>query len=345
MAKAIYSMENLNMHTKQCQECNSTFQSPNSRRKFCSKSCSAKRSNQERAYFYNKDKPRCKCCDKEILRPSPSKTKKFCSHQCMGEFTRRNRHEIECQTCKKHFTVNPASESRRKFCSRKCMGAAMKYRKIKLSPQYRSFGECAIVCLLKKNYPTLKIITTDRVQLDGYELDIWLPDINVGIEYNGQHHYKPVYGNERFEKTKLADITKRNIALTKHIKIVTIVAPKTSRAKANIKNVFKQCMSDISILPVPTVFEFNDDEVLAEQGKSKIFGTGFWKGKKMPDIMRRNMSDSRRKIYHLLSPNNETITVPNLKEFCKVNSMQYTWAITQFKQNKPCKGWKMIPIT
>lgn len=223
------------------------------------------------------------------------------------------------------------------------MGAAMKYRKVKLSPQYRSFGECAVACLLRKNYPELKVVTTDRTQLDGYEIDIWLPDIGVGIEYNGQHHYKPVYGNERFEKTKLADVTKHNIALSKNIKIVTIIAPKTSRAKANIINVFKQCMGEIPQLPPPKIYEFDEDEVLAERGKSKIFGTSFWKGKKMSAEAKQNMSDARRKTYHLVSPTNEKITVTNLKEFCQSHAMQYTWAITQFKRNKPCKGWTLIP--
>ena len=81
------------------------------------------------------------------------------------------------------------------------MGVGIKKSYVKRKPQYRSYGECAIVCLLRKNYPNIKIETSNREQLNGYEIDIWLPELNVGIEYNGPHHFKPVYGENIFNKT------------------------------------------------------------------------------------------------------------------------------------------------
>ena len=48
-----------------------------------------------------------------------------------------------------------------------------------------SHFEEEIVNLLKKEIPTIKIIKNDRVILEGKEIDILLPEYNIGIEFNG----------------------------------------------------------------------------------------------------------------------------------------------------------------
>jgi len=54
-----------------------------------------------------------------------------------------------------------------------------------------------ILSFLKKSYPNIEILSEERiVRPEGYkkplELDIYFPNYNIAIEYNGIQHYKPV---------------------------------------------------------------------------------------------------------------------------------------------------------
>ena len=125
-----------------------------------------------------------------------------------------------------------------------------------------------MVCYLRKNYPTLDVQTTNRSVLNGYEMDIWLPSLKVGIEYNGQHHFKPVYGEKVFAQTKDADAKKLQIATEKGIRLVYVFPNGTvSRtSKTKIKNLFLKCVADVG-LDTPTNLDLSVEEVLAEQGR------------------------------------------------------------------------------
>ena len=47
-----------------------------------------------------------------------------------------------------------------------------------------------IICML---FPDYKVIHHYRgAELEGLELDIWLPDLKVGIEYQGEQHYNVI---------------------------------------------------------------------------------------------------------------------------------------------------------
>ena len=49
------------------------------------------------------------------------------------------------------------------------------------------------------NYPQLKIIPNDRTILEGKEINILLPDLNIGFEYDGIHWHKD---SEQYDKEK-----------------------------------------------------------------------------------------------------------------------------------------------
>ena len=228
-----------------CQVCNKNFTPQKITTRFCSTTCC----NKSRGFFF-KNPMFCEWCKKKIDRPCPSKNHRFCSKHCEMEWRRKDRIEIECKICHKKFMVTPTVlKNGRKFCSRKCMGVEVRNTHWNYSPQYRSFGECAMVCLLRKNYPLLKIVPNERVQLEGFEIDIWLPELNAGIEYNGQHHFKPVYGEKVFVKTKKSDAAKKAIAARKGIKMVYIfpdgTVSKTSKTK--IKTMFVNCCKEVGL--------------------------------------------------------------------------------------------------
>lgn len=245
-----------------CQVCSSEFVPKRPSNKFCSYKCS----NVSRGY-YHKNKTLCEWCNQEITRPRPSRTHRFCSKDCEMADKRKDRVEIECQICHKKWLVSP-SKKEKKFCSRKCMGKAVKEAHKSRKPQWRSYGECAMVHLLKKNYPSLTIVANDRLQLNGYELDIWIPELKTGVEYNGQHHFKPVYGQKVYERTQDADKQKLIIANQKEIQIVFVVPDGSisKTTKTRIQNMFVSMTKDIGLQP-PTNLNFTKEEVLLEQSK------------------------------------------------------------------------------
>jgi hypothetical protein len=57
---------------------------------------------------------------------------------------------------------------------------------------------------------------------NGLESDIAIPSLNIAIEWNGLHHFKPIYGQEIFVKTQNHDNKKLLIAQQKNIIFFTI---------------------------------------------------------------------------------------------------------------------------
>ncbi len=70
----------------------------------------------------------------------------------------------------------------------------------------QSKGENEIVYFLKKEIPDIKIIQRSRNIISGKELDIYLPDYNLAIEFNGIYYHGEKFGkhkNYHLDKTKL----------------------------------------------------------------------------------------------------------------------------------------------
>jgi hypothetical protein len=52
--------------------------------------------------------------------------------------------------------------------------------------------------------------------------DFYIPNQNTCIEYDGKHHYFPIYGEKEFEKTKINDLLKTNYCKEKGIKLIRL---------------------------------------------------------------------------------------------------------------------------
>lgn len=309
----------------------------NKNTKCCSRGCA-------NTYRASKiDRPKCNYCDKTVNRRLSHCGKTvYCNKFCEIE-AKKKRCQLICQICS---IIYERAESKKnsKYCSRKCMGVGIKNSYVKRKPQYRSYGECAIVCLLRKNYPNIRIETSNREQLNGYEIDIWLPELNVGVEYNGPHHFKPVYGENIFIKTIESDKKKNEIATNKNIKLVYITQLKSisKSSRTILYELFKKCCDDIG-LPNPTIFEIDNDEIKKEQNDAKPSNNKFINmGRKHSSQTKLKFSSLRSKTYILKSPTGELITVNRLREFCEQQNIQYTWLLTQFKKGNSCKGWTKI---
>jgi len=80
----------------------------------------------------------------------------------------------------------------------------------------RSKGENEIIKFL--NFHNIKTIPNERNLLDGFELDIYLPEYKIGIEFNGVYFHSEYTGKKDIEYHK----SKTNILESKGIKLIHI---------------------------------------------------------------------------------------------------------------------------
>jgi len=75
-----------------------------------------------------------------------------------------------------------------------------------------SDGERKLFKFIKENYKGV-IIKNDRKILNGKELDIYLPDLNLAFEYNGDYWHSNIYKNENYHNDKTNNCKNKNINL------------------------------------------------------------------------------------------------------------------------------------
>jgi hypothetical protein len=197
---------------------------------FCSQSCSAKYYNQFRKVILIKFT--CENCKQDFEKPKYNFHEEgkhfFCSKRCFGFYRRNektnllfkdqiNLHEknvlYNCDNCQKEFLITQyrLKSNEHHFCNRSCQAiyANKTYNRAGRFGINKSQAETQLVEIIKKDFPDLYIKENDRKVLNGLELDLYIPDKNVGIELNGPCHYIPIFGEEELSKTKNKDIIKK----------------------------------------------------------------------------------------------------------------------------------------
>jgi hypothetical protein len=235
------------MKKQTCPVCNESFETRQHHQTCCSTSCSNK--------FRAKEKPIrfCAFCQEQITDPKRLWPKFihdniFCNKTCEAN-SRRTRPIKECEICKLSFRARTPNS---RFCCRKCMGVYFKEQQISrpCSPK-KSFVEVFLTLMLKQNFPNLKIINNDRVILEGFEIDIFLPEYSLGIEVCGPHHYVAINGEEVLAKIQKRDKMKRGLAYKKGIKILTLDVLETysKTTKTKLINLFVGLCSSLNFSP------------------------------------------------------------------------------------------------
>lgn len=110
--------------------------------------------------------------------------------------------------------------------------------------------EKALFDLLVNTFPNLEIIANDRKTLDGLEIDIFIPKLQLAIEWNGIVHFKPIFGEEKLLAVQEKDRQKLQLANEKNIRLIVIpdyrsnyslVKEAFSKIKEIIENLSNTC--------------------------------------------------------------------------------------------------------
>lgn len=146
----------------------------------------------------------------------------FCGIKCRN-FNNRKKIKTNCGICQKEISVKPSerknSRSKLNFCSRSCS--------VTYHNTHKKYGgrvsklEKLIQEYLVNRYQHLNF-DFNKKNIIGSELDIFIPDLLIGIELNGIFHYKPIYGQEKLDQVKNNDAKKVQACLNLNIKLFVI---------------------------------------------------------------------------------------------------------------------------
>jgi len=155
------------------------------------------------------------------------------------------KYEVKCKFCGQKIVRRHSDLSENNFCNKS--HAAFFNSKIRKGCR-RSKAEILLFNLLVKEFPTIKFIPNDREMLNGYEVDIAVPEISLGIEWNGIIHFKPIYGQERLNNIQRKDAEKQKIAIENKINLIVIPdfsnnQKYTEKCFSEIREIIKQLIS------------------------------------------------------------------------------------------------------
>lgn len=223
-----------NSTNKQCHYCNKSIKILNKELKefnFCSRSCSAKFFSMGRKKFHYLS---CSICGKQSLKKITELT--FKCNTCIKNELKQANLKL-CKFCENKFTESI-------FCSIQCSN---RYKNLH-NKGFRSKGEKMLCEAISNNFPELILIPNDRKVLNGLELDIYLPDLKLAIEWNGAFHFAPIRGFEILQKTIEKDALKIKLCEQLGIQLLVIADPKSHYNKY-------KSMIDEAILIIKKVIE------------------------------------------------------------------------------------------
>lgn len=142
---------------------------------------------------------------------------RFCSLKCSYEKrTKENHIEIACENCKKLVIKQKSwlKKNKYNFCSRSC-SATYQNTHSTLRNIRKSKAETYLSELIRRDFEHLEVRENVRDILpSGFELDLYLPLLNLAIELNGPLHFFPIHGQSKLDSTRDKDIKKQVEAQT-----------------------------------------------------------------------------------------------------------------------------------
>lgn len=242
------------LETRTCLKCGKEFtvdvRKENKRKpkKFCSRSCAnghtitekqkEKTSKSMKAFFQTKQgqivKTQIGKKLKQAYVDNPDLRIKRAKEAMRGRYKIKNYSKVlfTCPVCGKQLELTPSEAKKRKYCSGHCRNI-INNQKVNGT---RSKAELMLENFLKTKYPQIKFEICNRKILEGLELDIYFPDIQFAIEWNGVFHYKDVGHN--LKQIQQRDEQKRIICKQKNIDLY-VIKDLTSSKKFVEKEIMK----------------------------------------------------------------------------------------------------------
>lgn len=213
-----------NKNPKLCKECNKPICiSLRLVNKFCSSSCAGRYNGKKR---HQSDETKKKISNRLSGRTLTLEVKQRISMGCIGRHKKAVLVTWVCPVCNKELKLHSYDAKHRKYCSGTCRN---KINNLKQCGN-RSKAEIKLGGILKSTFPSLTILTNDRTCLGGLELDFYIPELKVAIEWNGIYHCKPIHGNDKLNRVIERDLTKKRMCDTLGIHLI-IIEDKTSHNK------------------------------------------------------------------------------------------------------------------
>lgn len=199
---------------KKCLNCENIILYDNKINKFCNHSCSATYSNKLRPKKKKKEKyiKVSKILKKLTLNTNVIEIKN-------NEKTKKHIIIWSCPVCNKKLELTPSNATKRKYCSGTCRNKINN----QLINGNRSKVEIALELNLREKFTNLEMSFNNRVIMsDNKELDVYIPSLQLAIEWNGIYHYKNFRGEEFLNKTKKQDFKKTEECKEKHIDLYVV---------------------------------------------------------------------------------------------------------------------------
>jgi hypothetical protein len=111
-----------------------------------------------------------------------------------------------CDRENKEYKINPVTYNRRK------RNNEIISTYINPLNKYYSKGEKELLEYIKTLYDG-EILTNNRSVLGNHELDIFLPELNIGLEYNGMYFHSDIFKPKKYHQNKYLKAKERNIRL------------------------------------------------------------------------------------------------------------------------------------
>jgi hypothetical protein len=198
-----------NKSPKKCENCGLPLSYDKKNNKYCDHSC--------RATTINKTRKTKKYQLSEKGLENLRLSMRECRKNLIEKKT-KPRIEFICPVCGKILMVTESQFKKRKYCGGTCRN------KINNKEIFgvRSKAEIYLEERLNNEFPNLMMMFNDRVVLNGKELDVYIPSLNLAIEWNGIYHYKKIRDDESFEKTINKDKQKINECLELGIELYIV---------------------------------------------------------------------------------------------------------------------------